>query len=67
MPFLDYLFSETVRKIQDFRVTGRPLPSWLQRQSQGIYECETNFDRGMKTFMDGLQQEEERYKELENE
>jgi hypothetical protein len=66
MPFLDQLFKETVCKIQDFRGSGRALPPWLQRQALGMVEAESNWDRGMKTFMDGLQQESEVYKELDN-
>ena len=61
MPFLDVLFGRTVDKCKDFKSTGRLLPNWLQKQAQGLFEMETDLERGMATYEAGIREEQERY------
>ena len=61
---LQAIMSDTTRKYRDFVVSDRPIPTWLQRQAEGIYTMETNYAKGLSILSEGIEQEREVYADL---
>ena len=50
-----------------YRVTNRiPVPEFLQKQVNGIWQFKDDPERGLAMFIEGLQQEKEVIEEVEN-
>jgi len=51
------LFEITITQVVEFQKTGQPRPAWLQKKVDAIYLSETDPERGLTVFVDGLQDE----------
>jgi hypothetical protein len=61
------IISDATRKFKDCVRCGRPVPTWLQHQSDGIVLLETDYKNGLSLLLAGYVEENEVYKELLNE
>ena len=62
--FREQSLQKTCRQYEDFKNRDLPIPSWLQKQKDAIYLMETNFQRGLAMYIEGLQEEKEILEEM---
>jgi hypothetical protein len=64
---MEGILRSILAKAQDFKNTETPYPGWLEKQIKAVHLMTSNFDRGALMLLDGLQDEDDALKTIEEE
>jgi hypothetical protein len=59
-----HVIGDCCRRYADMRACGQPIPAWLRKQADAILLMETDPLKGISLFIEGMQDEVDRLKEI---